>query len=327
MQSAPTMDGAAGSLQTTSESQRLWRTFTRNRISVVGLIIVILITLVAIFAPLLAPHDPLAQSARNRLAPPSAEYPLGRDDFGRDILSRTLYGARVSLLVGVLSVLIGGVSGTILGVIAGYKGGRIENIIMRAVDTLLAFPDLITGILVLAVMGAGLDKLILAIGIVISPRFARLAHGPTLAMREKDFISAARAIGVSDFRMIGRHIVPNILGEMLVMASLWTATAIRIEANLSFIGLGVAPPTPTWGQMIRHHLPHRLALVFTVSRHGRADYGAGLQSFRRRFAGYSGPQVAAVASHSKKRNRAHVARSLFCDSCPRARSRRRLRPG
>lgn len=253
MQSAPTLNNnsAAASLQSTSESRRLWRTFTRNRIAVFGLVIVILITIVAIFAPILSPHDPLAQSARDRLAQPSNEFPLGRDNFGRDILSRTIYGARISLMVGILSVLIGGITGTILGVVAGFKGGHIENVIMRVVDTLLAFPDLITGLLVLAVLGAGLDKLILAIGIVIAPRFARLAHGPTLALREKDFVSAARSIGVSDWRMVGRHIVPNIMGEMLVMASLWTATAIRIEANLSFIGLGVSPPTPTWGQMIR----------------------------------------------------------------------------
>ncbi|MEX1021474.1 MAG: ABC transporter permease [Litorilinea sp.] len=254
MQNASAMNAATPAtpaMQATSESSRLWRTFTRNRLAVLGLVMVILFTLIAIFAPLLAPHDPLAQSTRDRLAPPSSEYLLGRDDFGRDILSRTIYGARISLMVGVVSVLIGGVTGTIMGVVAGFKGGRIENVIMRVVDTLLAFPDLITGLLVLAVLGAGLDKLILAIGIVISPRFARLAHGPTLGLREKDFVSAARAIGASDLRMVGKHILPNIMGEMLVMASLWTATAIRIEANLSFIGLGVSPPTPTWGQMIR----------------------------------------------------------------------------
>jgi len=146
---------------------------------------------------------------------------------------------------------------------------------MRVVDTLLAFPDLITGLLVLAVLGAGLDKLIFAIALVISPRFARLAHGPTLALREKDFVNAARAIGVGDLRMVSRHILPNLLGELLVMASLWTASAIRIEANLSFIGLGVAPPTPTWGQMIRDGTVHLttapwfsiwpgLAVLFTV---------------------------------------------------------------
>jgi peptide/nickel transport system permease protein len=256
MQSAPpvnAVNGAAADMpvKSISEGMRLWRTFVRNRIAVLGLVLVLLITVVAIFAPLLAPHDPLAQSTRDRLALPSNEYLLGRDDFGRDILSRTIYGARVSLMVGVLSVLIGGVAGTVMGVVAGFKGGRTENAIMRVVDTLLAFPDLITGLLVLAVLGAGLDKLIFAIGIVIAPRFARLAHGPTLALREKDFVSAARAIGVGDMRMVAHHIMPNIMGEMLVMASLWTATAIRIEANLSFIGLGVAPPTPTWGQMIR----------------------------------------------------------------------------
>jgi peptide/nickel transport system permease protein len=127
---------------------------------------------------------------------------------------------------------------------------------MRVVDTLLAFPDLITGLLVLAVLGAGLDKMILAIGLVMAPAFARLAHGSTLAVREQEFVSAARAVGVSNRRMLGRHILPNIAGELLVMGSLWTAAAIRIEANLSFIGLGVPPPTATWGQMIRDGVVH-----------------------------------------------------------------------
>jgi len=248
--------GGGDALQVRSERQRLWNTFTRNRVAVVGLLLVLLIAAVAIAAPLLSPHDPLDQSARDKLTPPSADYPLGRDDFGRDILSRIIYGARISLLVGITSVLLGGTLGTLMGVAAGYKGGAVETGIMRVVDTMLAFPDLITGLLVLAVLGSGLDKMIIAIGLVISPRFARLAHGPTLSLRSTDFVNAARAIGVGDLRMLGRHVLPNIMGEMLVMASLWTATAIRIEANLSFIGLGVSPPTPTWGQMIRDGTTH-----------------------------------------------------------------------
>ncbi|MBV7336715.1 ABC transporter permease [Chloroflexi bacterium TSY] len=238
------------------EAARLWRTFKRNRVALIGLVLVVVIMAIAIAAPMLAPHDPIAQSARDRLTPPNSLYPLGRDDYGRDLFSRIIYGTRISLLVGLLSVLIGGIAGTIMGVVAGFKGGTIETIIMRVVDTLLAFPDLITGLLVLAVLGSGLDKMIIAIAIVISPRFARLAHGPTLALREKDFISSARSIGVGDVRMLSRHIIPNVAGELLVMASLWAAAAIRIEANLSFIGLGVAPPTPTWGQMIRDGTSH-----------------------------------------------------------------------
>lgn len=238
------------------EAARMWRTFTRNRAALLGLVLVLLITLIAIAAPLLAPHDPIAQAARERLTPPNAEHPLGQDDFGRDLLSRIIFGARISLLVGIVSVSLGGVVGTIMGVVAGFKGGVIETVIMRIVDTLLAFPDLITGLMVLAVLGSGLDKMIIAIAIAISPRFARLAHGPTLSLREKDFISSARSIGVGDLRMLSRHILPNVAGELLVMASLWTAAAIRIEANLSFIGLGVSPPTPTWGQMIRDGTSH-----------------------------------------------------------------------
>lgn len=256
MQQTLTLGSNSELLETRSESQRLWRTFLRNRIAVVGLLLVLAITTIAIAAPLLSPHDPIVQAARERLTPPHPEHPLGQDDYGRDLLSRIIFGARVSLLVGITSVALGGVTGTLMGVIAGFKGGQVETVIMRVVDTLLAFPDLITGLMVLAVLGSGLDKMIIAIGIVISPRFARLAHGPTLALREKDFINAARSIGVGDLRMVLRHVLPNVAGELLVMASLWTASAIRIEANLSFIGLGVSPPTPTWGQMIRDGTTH-----------------------------------------------------------------------
>jgi peptide/nickel transport system permease protein len=251
-----TIDANAQPLQTISQRQRMWRTFRQNKAAVVGLVLVILIVAVAIFAPLLAPHDPLKQDTFNRLSLPSSEYPLGQDDYGRDILSRTIYAARVSLLVGILSVLLGGVTGTVVGIFAGYRGGGAETFLMRVVDVLLAFPDLITGLLVLAVLGGGLDKMIIAIAIVILPRFARIAHGPTLALRERDHVLAARSIGVKEMRMLFRHILPNMMGELLVMASLWTASAIRIEANLSFIGLGVSPPTPTWGQMIRDGTVH-----------------------------------------------------------------------
>jgi len=249
-------DSKVDFLETRSEGQRLWTTFRRNQAALIGLILVLIITAIAVAAPLLAPHDPISQAARERLTPPNPLHPLGQDDYGRDLLSRIIFGTRVSLLVGITSVLLGGSVGAIMGMVAGFKGGRVETVIMRVVDTLLAFPDLITGLMVLAVLGSGLDKMIIAIGIVISPRFARLAHGPTLALREKDFVNAARSIGVGDVRMLSRHIMPNVLGELLVMASLWTASAIRIEANLSFIGLGVSPPTPTWGQMIRDGTTH-----------------------------------------------------------------------
>jgi peptide/nickel transport system permease protein len=251
-----TLDANQAPIQTISQRQRMWRTFLQNKAAVVGLVLVIIIVLIAIFAPLLAPHDPLKQDTFNRLSAPSSVYPLGQDDYGRDILSRTIYAARISLLVGILSVLFGSIAGTVIGIVAGFRGGVVETVLMRMVDVLLAFPDLITGLLVLAVLGGGLDKMIIAIAIVISPRFARIAHGPTLALRERDHVLAARSVGVKDVRMLFRHILPNMMGELLVMASLWTASAIRIEANLSFIGLGVSPPTPTWGQMIRDGTVH-----------------------------------------------------------------------
>jgi peptide/nickel transport system permease protein len=240
----------------TSQRQRVWRTFLRNRAAIIGLGLTILVMGVAIAAPLLAPHDPLEQSARYRLAPPSETYPLGRDTFGRDVLSRVIYAGRVSLVVGVASILLGCTLGTLMGLIAGYAGGRVENVIMRLVDVLMAFPSLLLGLTVLAVLGPGLEKMILAIGIMFSPGFARVVHGSTLSVKAQEFVEAARCVGARQARILRLHILPNILGEIVVLASLWTASAIRVEASLSFIGLGVAPPTPTWGNMIRDGTPH-----------------------------------------------------------------------
>jgi peptide/nickel transport system permease protein len=255
----------------------------------VGLILAILIALTAIFAddwfialaqgrkaePLLAPFDPLKQDTRNRLSPPSDEHPMGLDSYGRDTWSRIVYGTRVSLMVGIGSVLLGGSLGTLMGLAAGYLGGKVENTLMRVVDILMAFPSLIMGLVVLAVLGAGLSKMILAIGIVLSPTFARVAHSATLSVKENEYVEAARAVGAGRFRIIGVHILPNIVGEVVVLSSIWTATAIRVEANLSFIGLGISPPTPAWGSMIRdgtHHLGNApwvslfpgLAILITV---------------------------------------------------------------
>jgi peptide/nickel transport system permease protein len=143
-----------------------------------------------------------------------------------------------------------------MGLIAGYVGGRVENVLMRAVDVLMAFPSLIMGLMVLAVLGAGLGKMILAIGIVLSPTFARVGHSATLAIKENEYVEVARSLGAGRFRIIRTHVLPNILGEVVVLASIWTATAIRVEANLSFIGLGVSPPTPAWGTMIRQGTQH-----------------------------------------------------------------------
>lgn len=241
-----------------SERQRLWCTFTRNRAAVVGLVLAVLVTMVSIGAPLVTPQDPLAQETRTRLQPPDPTHLLGRDTFGRDVFARLLHAGRISLLVGVCSVLLGGVIGSVMGLVAGYTGGKVENLIMRLVDTLMAFPSLLLGLLVLAVLGPGLFKMVLAIGIMLSPAFARVMHGSALSLKKREFVEGARSVGASTPRILRLHILPNVLGEVVVLGSLWTASAIRIEANLSFIGLGVSPPTPTWGNMIRDGTPHLL---------------------------------------------------------------------
>ncbi|CAN5717931.1 ABC transporter permease [soil metagenome] len=234
-----------------SARRRSLRSFMRNRTAVLGILLIGALVLIAVFAPLIAPHDPLDQSVRDRLAPPSTDHPLGRDDKGRDIFSRVIFGTRIALQVGILSVVLGGGLGTLIGVSAGYFGGKIDSALMRLTDVLLSFPDLITGLLVLAVLGPGLNKMIIAIGLTIAPRFARISYGPTLSLKNRDFVDAARTVGVGNGRLLRVHLLPNLLGELLVFASLWTASAIRLEASLSFIGLGVQPPTATWGQMIR----------------------------------------------------------------------------
>jgi len=248
------VEGARGQ----GRHSRLWSTFVRNRAAVGGLVLAILVMLCSIAAPLIASLDPLEQASRSRLQPPDRVHVLGRDAFGRDVFARVLHAGRVSLLVGAGSVMLGGVLGSLMGLVAGYSGRKVENAIMRVVDTMMAFPSLLLGLIVLAVLGPGLLKMILAIGIVMSPAFARVVHGSALALREQEFVEAARSLGAGRRRILGRHILPNLLGEVVVLGSLWTASAIRIEANLSFIGLGVSPPTPTWGNMIRDGTPHLL---------------------------------------------------------------------
>jgi len=225
--------------------------FNVNKTSWVGLVIFLGICLLAILAPWIAPYDPIDQHIVDALQPPSAKYWLGTDTFGRDLWSRILWGGRISLLVSVTSISLAMVVGGTLGIVAGYKGGRIDQWIMRAMDVLLSFPTLVMGLLVVAVLGANLTNLIFAIALTVVPKFARIARAPTIAVKERDFIEACRALGYSDVRIMAVHILPNVLGEVLVLGSLWAATAVRIEAYLSFIGLGVKPPTPTWGGIIR----------------------------------------------------------------------------
>ena len=213
-------------------SQRaiLVRTFKNNKTSAVGLIMSVTIVLVALFAPWISPYDPIAQDMNIQHAPPGWEHPFGTDSYGRDQFSRILWGARVSLVVGTLSVLFAMAAGIPLGMIGGYTGGRIDNLVNRFIDMFMSFPIVILGLLVLAIMGPGLIKIVIAIALAITPRIARLARGSTLAIKGKEFIEAARAIGQNNIKIMFIHILPNILGELLVMGTLWVATAIIVEA-------------------------------------------------------------------------------------------------
>jgi peptide/nickel transport system permease protein len=234
-----------------TQRQRMWSAFIRNRTALVGGLLALLIVLIAIFAPWISPFDPLEQDPYYRLMASSSKHWLGTDDFGRDVFSRIIWGSRVSLLIGISSVLLGMLVGITMGMVAGYFRGKVESVLMRIVDILMCFPDLILAIAVTAALGSNLFNLIITIGIVMTPRFARLAHGSLLSLKESEYVLAAQAIGAKTPRIIVRHIFPNIFGELLVAGTLWVGVAIRLEANLAFIGLGVQPPTPTWGNMIR----------------------------------------------------------------------------
>ncbi len=225
--------------------------FKKSQTAIIGLILITALLLTAIFANVLAPSDPTKQIRKNRYAPPGVQHPLGADEYGRDILSRLIFGTRIAILVGVTPVIIAGIFGGFLGIIAGYSRGLLESVIMRVADLLLSFPSLMLGILVVVSLGSGIFKIIIAISIALFPRFIRLSRSSTLAIKERDSIEASRAIGCSGFRIMIFHILPSLVSEIIVMGTLWIATAIRIEASLSFLGLGTQPPTPSWGRMLR----------------------------------------------------------------------------
>ncbi len=229
----------------------LFAAFNTNKTSWIGLGMFAFVVILAVGAPWIAPHDPIDQNILNRLKPPSSEHWFGTDQFGRDILSRIIWGARISLVIGLMAIVIALFVGSAIGVIAGYYGGVLDIIVMQIMDVLLAFPSLILGLIVVAMLGPSITNLAIAIALTAIPPFARIARAPTISVKQREYLSAGRALGFSDARLMLGHIVPNILPEILVMGSLWMATAIRVEASLAFIGLGVAPPTATWGGMIR----------------------------------------------------------------------------
>jgi peptide/nickel transport system permease protein len=231
--------------------QRIDRFVRMQKAAAAGALLLAAIVLCAALAPQISPHDPNEQNIALALAAPSPEHWLGNDTFGRDTLSRIIWGARISLFVSFSSVLTAMVIGGLLGMLAGYYGGRVDRFIMGVMDVLLSFPSLVMGLLVIAVLGPTLVNLIVAIAVTAIAPFARIARAPTLSIRSRDFVDAARTFGSSDWRIIARYILPNVADEVVVIGALWLATAVRTEASLSFLGLGVRPPTPTWGGMIR----------------------------------------------------------------------------
>ena len=217
----------------------------------IGLAIITTLVLLAVFAPLVATHAPSRQNIMVPLIGPGGDYLLGTDQFGRDIWSRLVFGARYSLTIGFFAILLAMIVGTLIGMIAGYLGGRIDIIFMQVMDVVLAFPALILGLALVAMLGATLTNIIIAIAFTATPAFARIARAGVIAQRDREYVQACQAMGFSGPRILFRHITPAIMPEVMVMASLWMATAVRTEASLAFIGLGLAPPTPTWGGMVR----------------------------------------------------------------------------
>lgn len=239
-----------------SSFKRWSRLLLRSKTGTVGFFIVLFVFLVAIFAPLLAPHDPAAINAANMLKPPfwmeggNTANLLGTDNLGRDILSRIIYGSQISLLVGITSVVVAGIIGVTIGLIAGYYGGFIDNLLMRLVDSFLAIPTILFALVILSVFGPSVMTLIFVLGATNWVNYARLVRGEVLTIKERDFVRAARSIGVKNNKIIIRHLLPNVISSFIVISTLSVATTIILEASLSFLGLGVQPPTVSWGSIL-----------------------------------------------------------------------------
>jgi peptide/nickel transport system permease protein len=234
----------------TTLSADTWQRFRRNRLALAGLAVVALLVVAAVGAPWLAPADPAKQSLIEKRARPGDKFLLGADEFGRDILSRVLFGSRVALLVGLLSVAIALGVGLILGCLAGFAGGWVDALIMRGIEILLAFPYLLLAIAVVSALGPGVLNTTIAVGIWGTPTVTRVVRGAVLAARESEYVRAARALGASAGEILRRHVLRNILPTVVVYSTLFMANAILVEAALSFLGLGVQPPTPSWGLMV-----------------------------------------------------------------------------
>jgi peptide/nickel transport system permease protein len=230
--------------------RRIMRVFMSRKITLVGLIIILITIIVAIFAPWVAPYNPYKPDLKSMLAPPSAKHLLGTDNLGRDTLSRIIYGARTSLLIGIAAIAIGALIGMTLGLVAGYFGGITYMIIMRFIDALMAFPMLLLALVIAGLLGGGLTNVIIAIGVSLIAVYARLMCGQVLIVKENTYIDAARSIGSDNTRIMLRHVAPNCFPPLIVMVTLMMGSAILAEAGLSFLGVGINPPGAAWGAMV-----------------------------------------------------------------------------
>jgi peptide/nickel transport system permease protein len=250
----PTVDALTVVSGSTRESRSLWSDarsrLLRNPVAMAGGAVVIALIVVAIAAPYVAPYDPIYQDLANSMAGPSMTHLAGTDVHGRDIFSRIIHGTRISLRIGFLGMLLGCVVGVVLGLVSGYYGGWLDTVIMRLLDVQLAFPGLLVAICIIAIIGPGLENVILAVGIFSVPLFARVTRGQVLSLKEQEFIVAARMMGAQDGRIMLNHLLPNAVAPLLVLCTLRIATAILTAASLSFLGLGAQPPTPEWGAML-----------------------------------------------------------------------------
>jgi peptide/nickel transport system permease protein len=222
----------------------------RNRMASIGLVLVSFVLLVCLLAPVIARYNPIKHGLGGEFLPPSPRHWFGTDQFGRDVYSRVIWGTRVSLLVGVTTVIFAGLLGSFLGLVSGFLGGRVDRIVTPVLDTIMSFPSTIIAVLVVGVTGIGTQSVIIALSIAISPRFARVVRAQVLTIRKRDFVEAARSLGANNWYIITRHILINVLSSIIVLATIYLPYAIVVEATLSFLGLGVSPETATWGLII-----------------------------------------------------------------------------
>ncbi len=227
-----------------------WRRLVLNRGAVVGLVVFVAILVMALAAPVVAPYDPIALNPSDSLLGPSPRHWMGTDSFGRDVLSRIIYGARVSVRMGLVAVAISVTGGSLLGLVAGYYRGGVDMLVMRLADVMLAFPGILLALVIIAVLGRNLSSAMIAVGVSAMPLYIRVVRGTVLSVREREYVAAARVIGCGDGRILALHILPNVLASIIVLATLGIPNAIIAGAALSFLGLGVQPPTPDWGEML-----------------------------------------------------------------------------